>query len=159
MKPCFKCGEIKPLDEFYKHPQMADGRLNKCKDCTKVDVSNRIELLKDDPYWMAKERERCRLKIHRYRADGREKKTRYRPAVIIENKARELARSKAAYAQRIGVLKKPERCSDCDIPTSRLQKHHDDYGRPLDVKWLCLKCHGITHRLPFGTPVQEKAFS
>jgi hypothetical protein len=32
-KPCIKCGETKPLDQFHRHSQMRSGCINKCKSC------------------------------------------------------------------------------------------------------------------------------
>lgn len=35
-KPCKKCGETKPLTEFYRHPSTKDGHLNTCKPCKNI---------------------------------------------------------------------------------------------------------------------------
>jgi hypothetical protein len=37
-KTCFKCLVEQSVREFYHHPSMADGRLNKCRTCTKADT-------------------------------------------------------------------------------------------------------------------------
>ena len=65
MKKCFKCGKEKELDEFYKHPQMGDGHLNKCKECAKKDVRKDYDRKANDSKWFEKERERGREKYHR----------------------------------------------------------------------------------------------
>ena len=35
-------------------------------------------------------------------------------------------------------------CERCGVPEA--QAHHDDYSRPLDIRWLCRTCHGVEHR-------------
>lgn len=43
MKVCKQCNESKSLQEFYKHKQMKDGYLNKCRECVKVSPKRRRE--------------------------------------------------------------------------------------------------------------------
>lgn len=35
MKTCRKCGQVKPVDQFHKHPSTRDGLREKCKACIK----------------------------------------------------------------------------------------------------------------------------
>ena len=53
------------------------------------------------------------------------------------------ARTQVYGALRNGTLIKLP-CKVCDSPRSHA--HHQDYNKPLDVEWLCAKCHGMEHR-------------
>lgn len=65
MKNCFKCNQVKELSEFYKHKQMSDGHINKCKECTKNDVRSNYKKNVLDINYVIKERKRCRNKKKR----------------------------------------------------------------------------------------------
>ena len=129
-KECFKCGARKPLNQFYKHPRMKDGRVNKCKECNKRDV-----------------RENRQAKIEYYReydkARGNRQGAAYQKWYRAKNPMRARAHRMVAYHVRAGnMTAKP--CENCGSE-ERPHAHHDDYSKPLDVRWLCPACHAAVH--------------
>lgn len=137
MKCCFKCGVEKPIEDFYRHPQMADGRLSKCKDCTKLDM--RI-----DRQTKPRVREYDRARASRpHRVRLRLRVTReWRKA----NPERAKAQAVANNAVRDGKLARPRQCDGCGLPV-RVEKHHHDYSKPLAVVWLCKPCHALADKI------------
>lgn len=128
-KQCFKCKEVKPLAEFYKHKQMADGHLNKCKECTKSDT--RENRKKNIDYYRAYDNARGNRQSREYVAEYRQRfPNKYRAHRMVGN------------AIRKGHLV-PKDCEECG--TEKTHGHHDDYLVPLDVRWLCPVCHRKWH--------------
>lgn len=141
-KRCFKCGETKPLDAFYKHPMMADGHLNKCAVCTRADArSNRAARLE---YYQAYDRNRNRDPARIFDRKERERVKPQGPRIETDPVKRE-ARNKLSNALRDGKIKKPPECQICAVSDERLHGHHEDYSRPLDVIWVCPACHAFVH--------------
>ena len=136
MKECFKCHHSKPLDDFYRHPRMADGRLNKCKACTRVDVRlNRA--LRDEQYLAY---DRARASRPERRAASKERVRRQRR----EQPEQDAAHRAVARALQRGELRRPDRCTACS-EVRPLHAHHEDYREPLRVTWLCARCHRHHH--------------
>lgn len=43
-----------------------------------------------------------------------------------------------------GEIKRETTCEQCGSDR-RVEGHHDDYSKPLDVRWLCRSCHCRHH--------------
>lgn len=65
------------------------------------------------------------------------------------------AQNQLNYAVRMGRIKRGlcEGCGTCE----NVHAHHDDYSKPLDVRWLCYICHRKTH--PVGEKEKQIKFS
>ena len=130
-KTCFKCGETKSLDEFYKHKAMSDGRLGKCKVCAKRDATA------------------TRSKnLERVRAHDRQRGNRQGYGYTLGYRRKNPEKHRAHYvvgsALRNGTLQK-QPCQVCGT-TGKLEAHHQDYSQPLMVQWLCSSHHSQLHR-------------
>jgi hypothetical protein len=130
MKECFKCHAKKPLSEFYRHPRMADGHVNKCKECNKIDV-----------------RENRKNKIDYYRECDRKRGNRLTQEWIDKRRVKFPKKYRAnrmiAYHKAKGNIHE-QPCEVCGSE-KHIHAHHDDYDKPLNVRWLCAAHHHQWH--------------
>jgi hypothetical protein len=55
-----------------------------------------------------------------------------------------MASRKLRDAIKCKKIFRPESCEKCGS-VDRIQGHHDDYSKPLEVKWVCHSCHMQIH--------------
>jgi hypothetical protein len=134
MKVCVQCGAEKPLTEFYKHKQMSDGYLNKCKSCKKeYQKEHRLENVE---YYRSYDKQRQKNRDRQKAIQASSLRWRKR------NPDKYKAQTAVGNAVRDGKLVK-EPCQVCGDQS--VHAHHEDYTKPLDVVWLCPKHHSEKH--------------
>jgi len=156
VKRCNICGRIKAEAEFYSHPSSYDGLHPSCKPCVKAKAKANYHHHAKDQNWVAKERERCRIKAKKYRDAGRAKIPTYAQTRKWEkaNPKKKYAQKKAGIALRRGLIAEASHCEMCGSKPPDV-KHHHDYSRPLEIIWLCHACHGAAHRKRKTEPRQR----
>ena len=140
------------ISYFYKHSKMTDGHLGKCKDCCKSDNTKDRnknidkyrkydrDRFQNDPI----RREKTIANSNRRREMGLDKAAKRKWTEL--NRYKKNAQTKVRRAIKRGVLVRPDKCVSCGISGVRIEGHHHDYSKPLDVCWLCTRCHGEEHR-------------
>lgn len=144
-KICKKCETDLPEDTgFYAND-------NTCKECRKAKV--RANRAAKAEYYREYDRKRAN------RPDRVEARKAYAktPAGIRagnrakikwseSNKKKRWVANAVNNAVRDGRLSKPSDCEACGATDCRIEGHHCDYDRPLDVMWLCSACHRKWHK-------------
>jgi hypothetical protein len=62
-KQCTKCHQVKPLTEFHRHKQSADGHKSRCKPCNCADTAR----------WQRENKKKCAARYKEWAANNREK--------------------------------------------------------------------------------------
>lgn len=154
MKKCKECGQEKELDQFYTYKKY--GRtyhIGKCKACK----LSQNKAYRDDTGYDRRRYQRDRNKlIQQQKAYANTPKgqqvrlkasRKYRESE--QGRLKQRARAVVNHAIRDGKLIKPVQCKDCG-EVAPLEAHHKSYDKPLDVDWICKKCHENRHHLNEG---------
>ncbi len=101
-------------------------KINESKRCP----DRREKLNEGVKSWRKRNIEKYKKNLNEYRKENR-----------IEVNARNLVYK---HVKR-GKMVKGKFCDTCK-KEERLQAHHDDYGKPTEVRWLCNICHRHEHK-------------
>lgn len=86
-------------------------------------------------------KENARRKTTEFREYARE----YQRKLREERRELTIAWQRVTKAISAGKLIRRGKCERCDS-TSNIEGHHADYSKPLEVIWLCSKCHKLEHK-------------
>ena len=166
-KQCKSCKAEKPIDEFHRDANVKDGHAGKCKICKNAYVSewykqNHDRKTETDRLWSEKNAERKAESIRLWREQNPEKVANYRRQSYLRNYqaihkyhllwAEQHPEKKHCHrllneAVSAGKITRSAFCQACGQTGVMIHGHHDDYSKPLDVIWLCSKCHRKLHNL------------
>jgi hypothetical protein len=126
-KTCTRCAVEKPYSEFQRQASKTkDGYYSWCKACKKISIALQKERKIANGTW-----DEFRLK----RNDRYAKQSSLTP---IQCKAQNALCTKVKSGK---IIRLP--CEVCG--EKRVHGHHDDYAKPLEVRWLCSVHHAEWH--------------
>lgn len=147
MKHCNNCNTDKEDSKFHKRKSSIDGLAAKCKCCQstydKARANNpdrvlaRINYAKTEAGIESMDRSR-----KKWTANNRGKIYERTKLYRENNPKKYTAHAKVAYEIKCGNLTRRP-CEVCKKEPTHA--HHDDYDKPLDIRWLCSAHHSEWH--------------
>lgn len=134
MKYCRTCKEDKHESLFGRRKASIDGLAAKCKTCQSEYDKKRTNL----PHRVKARR------IYIVTDAGKRARARANSTYCIKYPKKYKAHTMTGNAIRDKKLFK-EPCEVCGA-TEKIHAHHDDYAKPLNVRWLCSAHHSQWHR-------------
>jgi len=128
LKTCRQCSSTEPGAKFRKYRHT-------CQKCESVNATA----------WAKRNMSKKLANNKRYLSSELGKAAVYKSSIRFKEKFPEkrTAHLRVQTAIRNGTLKKKP-CEFCS--NDKAQAHHTDYSKPLEVNWLCARCHVKLHR-------------
>lgn len=119
-----------------------------CCECTKISwlrrqAANRPQSRERLKRWKEKHPERVLELAKKYHLANPQVARESNKRWFKKNKEKQYTHKNVYRATKSGVLKKAP-CSICGS-NKWVDGHHEDYSKPLEVVWLCRKCHAHIH--------------
>ena len=132
-KKCAECGRELPVEDFNKNKRNRDGLQDRCRECFSEYNKARY----------AANPGRFRADVAAYRANNPKACMETRLRACAKNPTRTNANRAVEAALKAGAIENPGVCYGCGCNGGehRIEAHHHDYSKPLDVVWLCTPCH------------------
>jgi hypothetical protein len=171
MKVCRKCSKTKEIEKFSKDKRRKDGHGSYCKECDNIRNRERYDPEKAQiwakkyaesgafrtPEFREKNKVKCReyrrnnpeqASLHslRWAQNNREKRKAYQKKWRKSNLKQKAANSYLQQRIKKGLMERGSVCEDCNNQ-GKMEAHHNDYAKPLEVNWLCRRCHMKRHRV------------
>jgi hypothetical protein len=172
MKGCKTCKEVKEDWDFYRNhdeckecwkayckarnqtPEGKEKRRQlvaswrernpeKIKEYTKKSLEKNKEKI-NERRRTPERRKVCNESVKNWRKNNPEKFAESEKARRLKDRPKELARNYVYKQISKGKLERPSTCERC-FKECKPEAHHDDYTKPLLIKWLCKICHRQEH--------------
>lgn len=175
MKKCSKCEIEKNETEFWVRKNRKSGVNSECKTCASLRRRSldKEKINKQQREWRKKNPGYATKINSEYQKKNKEKVNEYHREWYQKNKdkfreqrshQRERINSWARgytkkeevrfklnangllnYHVKRGNIVKPQSCQICS-EVRKLESHHHDYKKPLDIIWICIPCHKAIHK-------------